>query len=77
MDHRSRILIEEMVLPNANVGWAATHTDLTMMANLAARERTQEQWEKLLDGAGLKIEEQRFYEGWGGYEGIITVTKKV
>jgi len=77
MSEKSRILIEEMVLPNSGVDWAATHTDLTMMACFAAKERTQEQWESLLDSAGLKIQAQRTYEGgWGGYEGIITVAKK-
>ncbi|TVY33325.1 Demethylsterigmatocystin 6-O-methyltransferase [Lachnellula occidentalis] len=77
MGHHSRILIDEMVLPNSGVNWATTHTDLTMMASFAAKERTQEQWENLLSSAGLKIEAQRNYEGgWGGYEGIITVAKE-
>lgn len=77
MNEKSRILIEEMVLPNSGVDWAATHTDLTMMASFAANERTQDQWEKLFDSAGLMIEKQQRYEGgWAGYEGIITVAKK-
>jgi demethylsterigmatocystin 6-O-methyltransferase len=77
MGPKSRILIEEMVLPNTGVDWAATHTDLTMMACFAARERTHDQWERLLDSAGLQMEEQQIYKGgWVGYEGIITVAKK-
>ncbi|TVY30376.1 Demethylsterigmatocystin 6-O-methyltransferase [Lachnellula hyalina] len=77
MGHHSRILIDEMVLPNWRVDWAATHTDLTMMACFAAKERTQEQWESLLSTTGLKIEAQRNYTGgWGGYEAIITVAKE-
>lgn len=78
MRQKSRILIDEMVLPNSGVDWAATHTDLTMMACLAAKERTQQQWERLLDDAGLMIEKQRSYNGgWSGYESITTVTRKV
>ena len=65
------------MLPNVGVHWAAAHTDLSMMAATAAKERTQEQWEILLNSAGLKIEAVRRYEGgWGGYEGIMTVAKK-
>ena len=77
MGPKSRILIEEMVLPDMGVDWTVTHADLTMMASLAARERTQGQWESLLDTAGLKIKAQRYYEGgWGGYESVMTVVKQ-
>ncbi|PCG99020.1 O-methyltransferase, family 2 [Penicillium occitanis (nom. inval.)] len=51
----SRILIDDMVLPNENVHWQATQTDLTMMAALGSKERTDEQWRALIDQAGLKI----------------------
>ncbi|KAF3397379.1 Demethylsterigmatocystin 6-O-methyltransferase [Talaromyces pinophilus] len=51
----SRILIDDMVLPNENVHWQATQTDLTMMAALGSKERTDEQWRSLIDQAGLKI----------------------
>ncbi|KAF3024985.1 hypothetical protein E8E14_013922 [Neopestalotiopsis sp. 37M] len=51
----SQILIDEMVLPDANVPWEATTIDLTMMASLGARERTNKEWHALLDKAGLKV----------------------
>ena len=77
MGPKSRILIDEMVLPYMGVDWTVMHTDLTMMASLAAKERTQGQWESLLDSAGLKIEAQRHYEGgWSGYEGVMIVAEK-
>jgi demethylsterigmatocystin 6-O-methyltransferase len=77
MHGRSCLLIDEMVLPNQGVRWSATHADLTMMACFAAKERTQEQWESLLDSVGLIIvDEQKYKGGWAGYEGIITVAKK-
>ncbi|PCG98857.1 O-methyltransferase, family 2 [Penicillium occitanis (nom. inval.)] len=51
----SFILIDEMVLPNSGVHWQMAQLDMLMMAVLAARERTHEQWSKLLESAGLKI----------------------
>ena len=55
MDEHSRILIDEMVLPDSGVHWQATQIDLTMMAALGSMERTLEQWHVLLEQAGLKI----------------------
>ena len=55
MGKESLILIDDIVLPDSNVSWRATQLDLTMMAGLAAMERTNEQWYRLLDSAGLKI----------------------
>ena len=52
----SRILIDEMVLPDSGVHWQATQLDLTMMSALGSRERTREQWYALLETSGLKIE---------------------
>jgi len=51
----SRILIDEMVLPNEKVHWHATQIDLAMMSAMGAKERTDEQWRALIDKAGLKI----------------------
>ncbi|KAF7894234.1 hypothetical protein EAF00_007748 [Botryotinia globosa] len=51
----SLILLDEMVLPNYNVDWFATPTDLTMLAAFGSMERTEAQWKGLLDGVGLKV----------------------
>ncbi|PQE30043.1 hypothetical protein CJF32_00009466 [Rutstroemia sp. NJR-2017a WRK4] len=51
----SRILIDDMVHPNENVHWQAAQMDLTMMAALGSKERTEEQWHALMDTAGLQI----------------------
>ncbi|PYH89221.1 S-adenosyl-L-methionine-dependent methyltransferase [Aspergillus ellipticus CBS 707.79] len=51
----SYILIDDMVLPNAGVHWQQAQLDMLMMVALGARERTQEQWGQLIEGAGLKI----------------------
>lgn len=55
MNPDSRILIDDMVLPNEKVHWQATQLDLTMMSSLGSKERTDEQWRALIDAAGLQI----------------------
>lgn len=55
MGEDSCILIDEMVLPNKGTNFQAMQLDFTMMAALSAMERTQKQWMKLLDSAGLKV----------------------
>lgn len=55
MGPNSAILIDEMVLPNSGTNHQAMSIDITMMAALSAMERTQNQWEKVLDSAGLKV----------------------
>lgn len=55
MGPNSAILIDEMVLPDSGTNHQAMSIDITMMAALSAMERTQNQWEKVLDSAGLKV----------------------
>ncbi|KAL9599999.1 MAG: hypothetical protein Q9219_003468 [cf. Caloplaca sp. 3 TL-2023] len=57
----SKILIDEMVLPNTGVHWWSACLDLHMYAMLGALERNVDQWQSLLDKCGLKIEEIRTY----------------
>ncbi|GLA91908.1 hypothetical protein AtubIFM57143_006561 [Aspergillus tubingensis] len=57
----SYILIDDMVLPNVGVHWQQAQLDMLMMAALGARERTQEQWNQLLQSAGLKINQVHTY----------------
>ncbi|CAG8004132.1 unnamed protein product [Penicillium salamii] len=65
----SVILIDDMVLPNAGVHWYGTVLDMTMMAGLAAQERTEEQWNSLMEMAGLKI--QKVYTYTSFYNSIL------
>ncbi|RBQ66854.1 hypothetical protein FVER14953_13014 [Fusarium verticillioides] len=51
----SKLLINENVIPNTGAQWEATALDIMMLTLLASRERTQQNWEKLLGEAGLKI----------------------
>ena len=57
MGRDSVILIDDMVIPVQGAHWQATQLDLTMMAALAAIERTEKQWRLLLDRAGLTIKQ--------------------
>ena len=55
MDTESRILIDEVVLPDVNVHWHAAMQDISMGILLGGKERSKAQWEKLVEQAGLKI----------------------
>ena len=55
MAEDSSILIDEIVIPVKGAHWHATSSDLLMMVFLASFERTEDQWRRLLDSAGLKI----------------------
>ena len=52
----SKIILNELVLPDQGCGLVAAQVDLTMMVCLAATERSESQWHEVVDGAGLKIE---------------------
>ncbi|KAI0835340.1 S-adenosyl-L-methionine-dependent methyltransferase [Hypoxylon sp. FL0890] len=51
----SKLLINENVIPPRNAQWEATGLDILMMTYLASKERTEQDWRKLLGDAGLKI----------------------
>ncbi|PVH84224.1 o-methyltransferas-like protein [Cadophora sp. DSE1049] len=57
----SRILIDEIVLPKVGVSTEAMEMDLMMMACFGALERTQGQWENLVERAGMRIVERYVY----------------
>ena len=53
----SRLLINDIVLPDKGAARFATQSDINMLALLAAMERSEAQWRQLLEQAGLKIME--------------------
>ncbi|KAI0910896.1 S-adenosyl-L-methionine-dependent methyltransferase [Ustulina deusta] len=55
MTKDSRILIDEMVLPERGAPWRATQLDLAMSTCFAAMERSRADWDSLLSKAGLTI----------------------
>ncbi|KAF2445020.1 S-adenosyl-L-methionine-dependent methyltransferase [Karstenula rhodostoma CBS 690.94] len=57
-----RIVIDEVVLPDAQLPWQAAWMDLVMMSSLGGVERTKLEFETLLDTAGLRIIEVHRYD---------------
>ena len=51
----SKILINQWIVPRQGATSFMTHQDLNMMATFSAMERTEEQTQKLLEKAGLRI----------------------
>ncbi|PSN67179.1 S-adenosyl-L-methionine-dependent methyltransferase [Corynespora cassiicola Philippines] len=55
MGPESKLVIDEVVVPDEKVPWQVAYMDITMMAALGGVERTKTEWENLLDLAGFKI----------------------
>lgn len=51
----SKVLINDIVLPDSGASRFATTSDINMLALLAAMERSEAQWRKLLETAGLQV----------------------
>lgn len=54
----SKILIQDLVLPDQGAHWFTTTMDLELMLTMCARERTRAQFIELIDkvGGGLRVE---------------------
>jgi hypothetical protein len=52
----ARVLIIESVIPPGNERHGAKWLDLLMLALFAARERTEPQWRRLIEDAGLRVD---------------------
>ena len=76
MGPNSRILLDELVLPNTGASVMATGLDLTMMATLSAIERTEANWQSLMEKAGLEIIDIYRYDTEMGYGIVEAVPKK-
>nr|UZP47903.1 putative O-methyltransferase [Cladonia uncialis subsp. uncialis] len=69
----SAILIDEIVLPDVDTQWQAAQLDISMMASLAGRERSETEWRKVVDAAGLKIEQILAYDEEMGDKVIVVM----
>lgn len=58
----SKLLINEIVIPNEGAHWASTAMDIVMMSFLSANERTERGWRALLEPIGFKIAKIWTYE---------------
>lgn len=65
----SKLLINENVIPPTNADWQATALDIMMLTLLSSRERTEEDWNNVLSGAGLKI--CKIWSAANGVESLI------
>ena len=70
----SKLLIEDLVLPDQGADLRQASVDMTMYFVPGGIERTRGQWERLLDGAGLRINGIWFDEG--GMEGVVEAELK-
>jgi demethylsterigmatocystin 6-O-methyltransferase len=75
MSSESLILIDEVVLPETNVPWQVAFMDLSMMACLGGLERSKEDWESLLDRAGLRVVNLHTYDDERFHSIVATVPK--
>ncbi|KAL3458168.1 S-adenosyl-L-methionine-dependent methyltransferase [Aspergillus heterothallicus] len=57
MRPNSRIVIDEVVLPDGKIPWQAAWLDIVMATSVGTTERTRSEWEALLQAAGLRIVE--------------------
>ena len=70
----SRILIFDVVIPNTGAYWESTACDMLMMTQLAALERSEDQWHELIEEAGLGLKIHKFWRcGQAAVENVIEV----
>ncbi|UKZ78181.1 hypothetical protein TrVFT333_005916 [Trichoderma virens FT-333] len=51
----SKVLIHENLIPDVDAHWQATALDLIMMGMVSSKERKENEWQHLIETAGLKI----------------------
>ncbi|KAI0006845.1 S-adenosyl-L-methionine-dependent methyltransferase [Xylariaceae sp. FL0662B] len=75
MSANSILVIDEMVIPNVGASPRSTVQDITMMTTLASAERTERQWDTLLDQAGGRVLQKATYNAETGESIIAAVLK--
>lgn len=58
----SKLLLHELVVPNEGANWSITAMDQLMLVLGAMKERTETQWENILQKAGLRVVQVFRYE---------------
>lgn len=71
MGSKSKILINELVLPDRGAHWLTTSLDMCIMTSLAARERTEREFRELFASVGLRVE--RIWRHPQGYDSVMEV----
>lgn len=70
---KSRLLIEEIIVPDMNAGIEEGWMDMIMM-NLGAKQRTLKEWEEVLALAGFEV--RKIYQIPGNCHGLLEVWLK-
>lgn len=66
----SKLLLNENVIPPTSVYWETSALDMVMLTMFSSLERTQADWENLIENlAGLKI--TKIWSGGKGVESLI------
>lgn len=65
----SRVLVHESLIGSVRPSARVTVSDLTMMACLSAKERTEGEWRVIFGEAGLKV--VKIWRGVSGVESVI------
>ncbi|OKL61815.1 hypothetical protein UA08_03027 [Talaromyces atroroseus] len=71
----SRILIDEIVMPDQSAHWHSTMIDLSMMMAFAGKERRAQQWSDLAERSGLCVEQIQTYDQ-ASYASVIIIRSK-
>ena len=69
----SKILLNEVVLPDKDCPPEFASADINMMSVLAGIERTQTHWIELIESAGLKVEAVHKSPYEGDSEGVVEI----
>ena len=70
----SRILLNEIVIPDVNAHWFATSVDMLMMLVHAAQERREVEWKELIESVpGLRM--TKVWDVQGALEKIIEIER--
>ncbi|KAG5742681.1 hypothetical protein H9Q70_014582 [Fusarium xylarioides] len=73
MNTESLLVIDDLVVPDEGACTPACQLDFIMMASIAGKKRTRDQWYKLLDAAGFKISQVLTYT-WPLQDSLIIAT---
>ncbi|KAL4781992.1 S-adenosyl-L-methionine-dependent methyltransferase [Aspergillus varians] len=69
----SRILINEVILPETSVPWQSAMADLAVMILLGGRERTRTQWATLAEQSGLQIAHIHEYNDFVTFHSVLVL----
>ncbi|KAL8949022.1 MAG: hypothetical protein Q9222_004831 [Ikaeria aurantiellina] len=75
MSRTSRVLVDEIVLPESGVRWPAAMADMVMGILFGGKERTEEQWGMLARESGLRLEHDYLYNETQ-YSSILVLAKE-